>query len=98
MPNVEITCEQNIVIRENDNLSCWCKAFRDNFFPKATWVKNGHVLGIPSSKGQQIYLHNISKEASGTYVCRAQLYTLIGEKSVEITVQCKPFFLFIRIF
>ena len=79
-----------ILINENENLFCLCRAIRSHFSPTATWVINGLVLGIPSSTAQ-LHFHNISKNASGTYVCRAQLHTLIGEKSVQIMVKCKYF-------
>ena len=90
VPNTEITCKQIISINENENFSCLCRAIRSHFSPTATWVKNGIILGIPSSTAE-LYLHDINKKSSGTYICRAQLYTLIGEKSVQIMVQCKYF-------
>ena len=63
-----------------------------HFSPTATWIKNGGVLGKQRVGKQPLYLHNISKEDSGTYICRVQLETLISEKSLEIIVQCKCVF------
>lgn len=78
-------------MKENDNFSCWCKAVRVNSSPTVTWMKNGRVLGEPSSTGQELNLRNVSNEASGIYVCRAQFYQLIHEEMIAITVQCKSF-------
>ena len=78
-------------MKENDNFSCWCKAVRVNSSPTVTWMKNGRVLGEPSSTGQELDLRNVSNEASGIYVCRAEFYQLIDEEMIAITVQCKSF-------
>ena len=83
VPNAVITCKQIISINENENFSCLCRAIRSHFSPTATWVKNGIILGIPSSTAE-LYLHDINKKSSGTYICRAQLYTLIGEKVCKL--------------
>ena len=78
-------------MKENDNFSCLCTAATAHFSPTATWVKDGRPLGKPSIGEEKLFLRNVAKNASGIYICRAQLHTLIGEKSVEIMVQCKCF-------
>ena len=76
---------------ENDNFSCLCAAATAHFSPTATWVKDGRPLEKPSIGEEKLFLRNVAKNASGMYICRAQLHTLIAEKSVEIIVQCKCF-------
>ena len=76
-----------VTLNENNNFSCWCTAFTAHVSPTAIWVKDGRFLGEPSSREQKLFLRNVSKDASGIYICRAQLDTLIGEKSLEISVE-----------
>ena len=80
-----------VTLKENDNFSCLCTAFTGHFSPTAIWVKDGRFLGEPSGREQKLFLRNVSKDDSGIYICRAQLHSLIGEKSVEVIVQCKCF-------
>ena len=87
----QTTCQQTVTLKENDNFSCLCTAATAHFSPTATWVKDGRPLGKPSIGEEKLFLRNVAKNASGIYICRAQLHTLIGEKSVEIMVQCKCF-------
>ena len=91
IPYAQTTCQQTVTLKENDNFSCLCTAATAHFSPTATWVKDGRPLGKPSIGEEKLFLRNVAKNASGIYICRAQLHTLIGEKSVEITVQCKCF-------
>ena len=91
VPYAQTTCEQTVTLNENDTFSCLCTAFTAHFSPTAIWVKDGRFLCEPSSREQKLFLRNVSKDNSGIYICRAQLHTLIAEKSVEIIVQCKCF-------
>ena len=89
----QTTCQQTVTLIENDNFSCLCAAATVHFSPTATWVKDGRALGKPSIGEKKLFLRNVAKNASGMYICRAQLHTLIAEKSVEIIVQCKCFWI-----
>lgn len=84
-----MTCSQEVKLTENDNFSCWCNVVSVHIVPNTTWLKSGKALGKPSSAGQELALPNISRDASGTYVCRAQYHMLTWEKTTEIVVQCK---------
>ena len=84
-----ITCPQEVKLTENENFSCWCKGIGVRILSSLTWLKSGKLLGQPSSTNQQLSLPNVSKDASGTYVCRAQYNSLVAEKTTEIIVQCK---------
>ena len=57
--------------------------------PTAAWVKSGKIVGNTNNFGKELSLYNVSKDVSGTYICRAQLYSMIDEISTEITVYCK---------
>ena len=89
----QTTCQQTVTLIENDNFSCLCAAATAHFSPTAIWVKDGRFLGEPSGREQKLFLRNVSKDDSGIYICRAQLHSLIGEKSVEVIVQCKCFWI-----
>ena len=88
-PKAEITCSQNTKLTEGENFFCWCNAVGVNMVPTASWVKGGHLIGNASSPGTKLTLHNVSKDAAGTYVCRAQLYTLTDERNTQIIIHCK---------
>ena len=88
-PKAEITCSQNTKLTEGENFSCWCNAVGVNMVRTASWVKGGHLIGNASSPGTTLTLHNVSKDTAGTYVCRAQLYSLVDERTTEIIVYCK---------
>ena len=93
IPYARTTCQQTVTLKENDNFSCLCTAATAHFSPTATWVKDGRPLGKPSIGEEKLFLRNVAKNASGIYICRAQLHSLIVEKSVEIIVQCKCFWI-----
>ena len=88
-PKAEITCSKNSKLIEGESFSCLCNALGVNMVPTASWVKGGHILGNASSPGTDLSLHNVSRDTAGTYVCRAQLYSLMDERTTEIIVHCK---------
>ena len=75
--------QQTVTLKENDNFTCLCTAATAHFSSTATLVKDGE---------KKRFLRKVAKNVSGTYICRTQLHTLIGEKSVVIMVQCKCFY------
>ena len=52
-------------------------------------MKSGEIVGDPNDYGNELSLLNVSKNAAGTYICRAQLFSLMDEKTTEIKVHCK---------
>ena len=84
--------QQTVTLKENDNFTCLCTAATAHFSSTATLVKDGLPLGKPSMREKKLFLRKVAKNVSGTYICRTQLHTLIGEKSVVIMVQCKCFY------
>ena len=93
-PKAKITCSQRIDLTVGSNFSCWCNAYGVHMVPMASWIKSGQIIADRMRMRQKLSLNSISTDAAGTYVCRAQLYSMVDEKATKIMVYCKYGFVF----
>ena len=77
---------------ENRDLICLCKGENGNPPADVIWYDNkGNSIGQNEREQKILVLRNVTEADRGTYTCKAQSYTLIDEKSIEVKVSpnCK---------
>lgn len=88
-PKAELTCPKTIALTVGEDFSCLCKAIVNspNAITQASWIKGGQLVKTEGNSSQQeLSLRNFQKTMAGTYICRANVATLIDEQSIKITV------------
>ena len=87
---MSINCSSPITVKEDHDLICLCKGENRNPPADAIWYDNkGDFIGVPEKESKTLVLRSVTEADSGTYTCKAQSYTLIDEKSIEVKVNCK---------
>ena len=80
-----INCSTSVTLDEGQDLTCLCKGENGNPPAEVMWYnKNGDPIGQKEKENKALVLRNVTKTDSGTYTCKAQSYTLVDEKSIEV--------------
>ena len=87
-----INCSSSITVDEDDNLICLCKGENGNPPGDVIWYdRYSNPIGQKEKEQKILVLRNVTKADSGTYTCKAQSHTLMGENSIEVKIalNCK---------
>ena len=84
-----VNCSSFLTLNEDDDVTCLCKGENGNPPAEVIWYdKNGDPIGQKEKESKALVLRNVTETDSGTYACKAQSYTLVDEKSIEVIVYC----------
>ena len=85
-------CSSAITVNESSNVTCLCKAERDNTpeAPSVTWYdEDGNQISGVGEGMKELNLNNIKRNQAGRYTCKADSYGLKQENSIQVNVNCK---------
>ena len=86
-PNATTNCSQTS-LNEGTDITCLCYSTSGSPPPTASWFKDGKMIGDVGYMKKELLLKSVTKEDSGTYVCKVRSYSLTDDKSVQVIVKC----------
>ncbi|XP_028402685.1 uncharacterized protein LOC114525507 [Dendronephthya gigantea] len=92
-PTAEMRCPERVNVPQGMNFSCWCFAHSRYFTPKSFWQMDGappFLDGRRRDGGVELFLQDVQNHMTGTYICRAQLHSMIVEKKLTLSVLYAP--------
>ena len=86
-----------MILNKGQDLTCLCKGENGNSPADVIWQdKSDNPIGQNEKEQKALVLRSVTEADSGTYTCKAQSYTLIDQKSIELKVNCE-YYLCLRI-
>ena len=77
-------------MKEDYDLICLCKGENGNPPADVIWYdKNDNPIGRKEKEQKALVRRSVTEADRGTYTCKAQSYTLMDEKSIEVEVNCE---------